>query len=399
MPLQTGVNVVIAYRKESAFGVLPANDASAKKLRRTSFGLGLKKDMAKSAEIVNDYQRRASRHTMRKVDGAVAGELSLGTYADFMGSILRKNFAAVAPLAALINVTASATAPQFVRAAGSWITDGLRVGMVTRHAGWTTTATANNAKNYTIIALTATQMTVAETVVAKASGDSIVVSIPGKVAYVPLTGHTNESYAFEEWAGDALQSFRYLGNKVGMMDINVPPNDKATVSFNFVGQDRVSPPPATQYFTNAVAAGTTQMQTGVSGAVFVNGVATNLMTAFQLQVNGNLDTVGVVGSAITPDVFVGAVEAGGSFSTLWNGPTFDGYFDNETEVPLIVRLVDSVLPAADFLSITMPAVKVSGGDIPDAEKALIQNFQFTTRLGDGTNGYEATTIMVQDSLA
>ena len=399
MALQTGVNLGIAYRKETAFGVLPANDASAKKLRRTSFALGLKKDSIKSNEIVPDYQRRASRHGMRKIDGAIGGELSLGTYADFFGSILRKVFAAVAPLGALTNVTASATAPQFVRASGSWITDGLRVGMVTRQAGWTTTATANNTKNFTIIALTATQMTVAETVVAKASGDSIVVSIPGKVAYVPLTGHTNESYAFEEWAADAGQSLRFLGNKVATADINIPPNDKATVSFGFVGQER-SPSAASQFFTNAVAAGTTQMQTGVSGAVFVNGAATNVMTAFTLQLNGNLEAVGVIGSKITPDVFVGAVDVSGSFSTLWNGATFDGYFDNETEVPLIVRLLDSEAPACDFLVITVPAVKLSGGDMADAEKAVIQNFQYTASIGGGgANGYEATTIMIQDSLA
>jgi hypothetical protein len=66
MPLQTGVARVIAYKKESAFGTLPTNDSSAKKLRRVNFGLSLKKDIIKSEEIRTDYQRPAGRHGMRK---------------------------------------------------------------------------------------------------------------------------------------------------------------------------------------------------------------------------------------------------------------------------------------------------------------------------------------------
>lgn len=397
MALQTGTGLVIAARKESSFGVLPANDSTAKQLRRTRFGLGLKKDAIRSAEIRKDFQRPASRHAMRKVDGPIEGELSLGTWADFIGSALRRNFASVSSLAALTNVTAAAVAPQFVRAAGSWITDGLRVGMVVRMTGWTTTATGNNSKNYTITALTATQMTVAETVTAKASGDSVVVAIPGKITYAPLTSHTNDSYSIEEWAPDVTQSLRFLGCKVGSVDINMPPNEKCSISVGFVGQDRTKD--TTQYFTSASAASTSQMQTGLSGAIYVNGTAVGVLTAFSLQVNGAPEARGVVGSNLTPDVFMGPIDVSGSFSVLWQDGTFDDYFDDETEVPIVVKLLDSTASAADFMTLTIPYAKLSGGDQPDAEKAIVQSFQFAARVGDGTSGYEATTLMVQDSLA
>ena len=105
MALQTGSNLILAYKKEATFGVLPANDATAKQLRRTKFGLSLKKDMIRSAEIRRDQQRSASRHAMRKVDGSIEGELSLGTYAPFIGSAFRRDFTAVSSLSALTNVT------------------------------------------------------------------------------------------------------------------------------------------------------------------------------------------------------------------------------------------------------------------------------------------------------
>ena len=399
MALQTGSNLTLAYKKETTFGVLPANDATAKVLRRTKFGLALKKDMIRSAEIRKDVQRPAPRHAMRKVDGTVEGELSLGTYAAFIGSGLRRDFAAVSSLGALTNITAAATAPQFVRASGSWITDGLRVGMTIRMSGWTTTGTANNSKNFTIITLTATQMTVLETVAAKASGDSVVVSIPGKVTYIPLTGHSNDSYAFEQWASDASQSRRFLGCRVGGLEFSMPPNDKVSLSIPFMGQDRVTPVPTTQYFTSATAAGTAQMQTGLSGSLIVNGVAVGILTAFSLKTSNNLDTKGVVGSNVTPDVFQKSIDVSGSFSVLWQDGTFDGYFDLETSVPIIVQLRDSTSATSDVMNFAIPANKIAGGDVADEEGALIQSFDFTASVGDGSNGYEATTLWVQDTLA
>jgi len=397
MPMQTGVGLVIAYKKEASYGVLPTNDASAKQVRRESFGLSLKKDSIRSAELRKDYQRPASRHAMRKVDGGIQCELSLGTYADFIGSALRRNFAAVTSLTALTNVTATVGAPQFVRATGSWITDGLRVGMVVRCTGWTTTGVANNAKNFTIIALTATQMTVAETVAAKTAGDSVVFSIPGKVTYVPASGHTNDSYSVEQWAPDAVQSLRFLGLKVGGFSMSLQSNEKVSVTFNFMGQDRAKS--TTQYFTLATAAGTSQMQTGLSGAVYYNGVPVGVLTQLTLDVSGNADTLGVVGSNITPDVFMGALDVSGSLSVAWKDGVFDDDFDLEAERPLVIKLLDSAAAAADFMTLTMPFVKLSGGDQPDAEKAIIQSFQFDARVGDGSLGYETTTLMVQDSLA
>ena len=153
------------------------------------------------------------------------------------------------------------------------------------------------------------------------------------------------------------------------------------------------------YGFTASAAGTSQMQTGLSGAVYFGGVATGVLTAFTVQISGNLETAGVVGSNLSPDVFQGAIDVSGSFSVLWDGATFDDNFDLEIEQPVIIKLLDSTAAAADFMTLTLPFVKTSGGDQADNEKAIVQSFQFTARVGDGTSGYEATTLMVQDSLA
>jgi hypothetical protein len=399
MALQTGTGRIIAYKKEASFGTLPTNDSSAKQLRRVSFGLGLKKDAIRSAEIRRDYQRAAARHGMRKVDGTINGELTLGSYADFIGSALRRTFAAVAALSPLTNVTASVGAPQFVRASGSWITDGLRVGMTFRWTGWTTGGVANNDKNFTIIALTALNMTVAESVAAKASGDSVTATPVGKSTYVPLTGHVDDSYSFEDWAPAVTQSLRYLGNKVASVELDMPPNDKESIALGFMGVNRVTPKPTTQYFTSASAASTGQMQTGLSGSLYIGGVAVAILTAFKLSVSGDPEVRAVVGSNLSPDVFQGSVDVSGSMSVLWQSGTIDDYFDLEQEVPIVIQLLDTTSATSGFMNIAIPYAKISGGELDDNEKAVVQSFDFTARVGDGANGYEATTIWIQDSLA
>lgn len=398
MPIQIGVGLQVAYRKETAYGVLPVNDAQAKDLRRTKSGLTLAKDAIRSEEIRPDYQVVDMRHGMRKVEGPLDGELSLGTYADFIGSAVRRLFAAMTFAGgALTNITAAATAPHFVRAAGSWITDGLRVGMTIRMSGWTTTATANNARNYTITALTATQMTLAEPVVAKAAGDSITITIPGKGTFVPTSGHVNESYAIEHWAPDAGHSQRFLGCRVNTVGLNMPPNEKATISIGFMGRDRVTA--ATEYFSSAVAVGTNGIQTGLSGLLLVNGTAVGLLTSLSINLNNNCTTQGVVGSNTTPDVFPGRCDVSGSFSVLYDSATFDGFFDSEAQLSLIVKFNNDTGIGTDFMTLVLPRIKLAGGQMQDSQQAIVQSFEFTGLRGDGSNGFESTTLWLQDSLA
>lgn len=398
MAIQTGQSTIVARKKEASYGVLPTNDATARRLRRTKISLALSKTMIQSEEMRDDNQVVDSRHGMRNAGGNIDGELSCGSYSDLMESAVRRNFAAVTTLSALTNVTASATAPHFVRAAGSWISEGLRVGMTVRMTGWTTTGTANNGKNLTITALTATGITVAEAVAAKASGDSVVVSIPGKVTYVPSTGHTNDSYAIEEWAPSAGQSRRYLGQRVNTIDIAIPPNEKATISVNFVGKDRAKA--GTQYFTSASAPGATGMHTGVSGSLFVNGTRVAIVTNLSLKLMNDQQTEGVIGDNTTPDVFPGICKASGSLTVLYTDDTFDGYFDDETAVSLVfVFKADLSSATSDFLTFALPKLKLSGGSKEDRPQAVRESYDFTASKGDGSNGWESTTFWIQDSAA
>lgn len=81
----------------------PGNTAG-QVLRYTQSSLNLKTNSTKSAEILPSRQLRSSRRTSYHVEGSIMGELSPGTYFDFMEASLRGDRAAAAGTGSVITV-------------------------------------------------------------------------------------------------------------------------------------------------------------------------------------------------------------------------------------------------------------------------------------------------------
>lgn len=397
MAIQDDITRAVALRKQVSLGTIAPNDATAVVIRRASSSIGLSKDAISSNEINTNQQGSGIRHGMRRVGGDISGELSLGTYAQLMASALRRDFAAVAAVTGLTNVTAAAAAPHFVRAAGSWLTDGFRVGMMFRVGGFTTTGVPNNGRTYTITALTATNITVAEPVAAKASGDTVAFTPPGKVTFIPSTGHTNDLYTVEDWAPLVPQSQRFVDQRVGGFEVGISPNSMASIKLMFMGRDRQQA--ATQYFTSATAAGVGNLQSSQSGFVYFGGVLMGTFTQLSLSVNGNLSGEDVVFANITPDVFRGTIKTTGSFSVLYADTVTDQVFDLEQERDLLFKFTNDTGLASEAMTFTLPLVKLTGGTKSPGKNALVEQYQFEAAPGIGANGHQATTIQIHDTLA
>lgn len=399
MPIQSAVGVVLAFRRETTFGTLATNDATARQVPYVSHSLALSKSAIESEEIRPDYQVATMRHGNRMVAGDMTLQLQAGTYSPLMEAVLRRDFATVPSLSALTNVTAASTGAggTFTRAAGSWITDGLRVGMCVRMTGWTTTATGNNARNYTIVGLTATVMTVAETVSAKAAGDSIVVSVPGKRTFVPLTGHTQASFTLEQWNPDVPRSNRFVGARINEMRVGLQPNARASLSFSLMGRDRQVA--AGRYFTSASTPAAAVMQTGHNGLLVVNGSVSAVITGLEMTVAHGMEALNVVGSNIASDIAYDTVRVSGTLSAYFDSTALDDVFDSESEISLILRTADDTSSGGGFIQWCLPRIKLAGGTFGTQAKSRVQSFEFTALLSDGTAGHEATTLVVQDSAA
>ena len=398
MATASGINKVVSYKKETSFGTLPSPTTGGQTLRRVSSTFNLTKETYQSEEIRTDYQLVDFRHGVRAVEGSISGELSAGTYADFLASALARNWTAATP-SALGSTTIATVGGTYTitRTTGSWLTDTVRVGNVIRLTGF---ATANNNVNLLVIALTATVATVValngikltnETV---ASGGAFVAT--GKTTYAPTTGHTDDSYTFEEWYADIGQSEVTVGNKVNTVGIALPATGLTTVDLSFMGQD-LKQRGVSQFFTTPTAQNSNGIFAAVNGALIVNGAPVALVTGANFNINRNMTSEAVVGSNIKPEIYEGRIIVDGDFTTLYQDGTFAGYFDNETEISLVVALTTNSLPNSEFMSFTIPRLKLSTDTKDDGEKGIVSSNSFQALKGNGANGFEATTLMIQDS--
>ena len=398
MATASGINKVVSYKKETSFGILPSPTTGGQTLRRVSSTFNLTKETYQSEEIRQDYQIQDFRHGVRSVEGSISGELSAGTYADFLASALARNWTAATPSALGSTTIASVGGTYTItRTTGSWLTDAVRVGNVIRLTGF---ATANNNVNLLVIALTATVATVVALNGVKLTNETVAsggtYKVQGKTTYAPTTGHTDDSYTFEEWYADIGQSEVTVGNKVNTVGIALPATGLTTVDLSFMGQD-LKQRGVSQFFTSPSAQNSNGIFAAVNGALIVNGAPVALVTGANFNINRNMTSEAVVGSNIKPEIYEGRIIVDGDFTTLYQDGTFAGYFDNETEISLVVALTANSLPNSEFMSFTIPRLKLSTDTKDDGEKGIVSSNSFQALKGNGANGFEATTLMIQDS--
>lgn len=402
MAIAKGTAKVVAYKKETTWGTIAGNTAG-KQLRRVTANFNLTKETYESGEIRTDRQLADFRHGVRSAEGSLNGELSPKTYSDFMQSIVARDFTTGVAVTGVALAVAGPTLGLYTltRTTGSWLTDGFQVGNVAR----ITAATGANAdtlnKNLLVAVVSALVMTVsvvnASTLTAAPTVTAAAISVTGKTTFVPTTGHTEDSYTFEEWFADIAQSETYTGVKVGTMNVQLPATGLTTVDFSFMGKDRAQNG-TSQYFTSPTAQGTEGIFAAVSGVMLVNGAPVALVTSADFSVERTLENATAVGSNSVADIFTGRIRVSGNLSIYFQDTVFRNYFDNETPVSLVMTLAGDSTAASPFVSFTLPKVKLGAFTKDDTELGLTAQSSFQALLNDVTTaGLPATTIVIQDS--
>jgi hypothetical protein len=221
---------------------------------------------------------------------------------------------------------------------------------------------------------------------------------PGKRTFIPLTAHTDQSYAIEEWFPDVPQSEVYSGCKFVSAALQLPPTGLATVSLGVAGQD-LKTRGTTRYFTSPTAAGTSGIVAAVNGVLRVGSQTLASVTGLSIDIASNFTGDPVVGSNIVPSQFAGRVLVSGSFSAYFEDAVLRDAFVDETQTQLLVAMTTDNSATAEFMSIAMTRVKVNSADKGDGEGGIVRTYAFTALLDSSGGGNEATTISICDSLA
>lgn len=428
-PAASGIFKQLRIDAESTYGVAPAaGDAAAYILRRVTCDISPNIATFKSAEIRPDRQLVTFRHGTQQVRGTLRGELSPSSYKDIFASMLAGAWTAgsVSNLAAVTvtYVAANFTGPvpaTITRSAGSFITDGIKWGDIVRLAN--STVAANNARNFRVLGITATVLTVSRTPTSAADATAINTSVEALAAgsdvstaglTLTVTGKKlstpdpfaagvllDPSFTLEQYFSDQNLHELYTGCKPSEMRLNIAPSGIATMDTTFMGNAFTTG--SGQYFTAAGAAAVTQALTGVSGTIRVEDVDLGLVTNLQMSIMGGHTVDPVVGTPFVPFVFPGILDISGTCSILLFDETFFNAAINETLVDLLLNL--TVTPGtanSDFLSMRLPQIKLNSVNKDDGPKAIIGTYSFQalkeTAGGTGT-GYDNSTLIMQDSMA
>lgn len=402
MAIAQGVSKQFRFKRQSAKGTL-AGGTGGQVLRRTQGQLSLQKETYNTAdEITASQQMKSSRHGPKQVQGSLAGLVSPGTYADFFQALMRKDAVATTAIAGL-SITIAGSGPYTItRGAGSWLTDGIKIGDVVRLTAGTFNA-ANLNKNVLVTGLTALVLTGVvlngSTLVAEGPIVSATLSVPGKKVMVPQTGHTNIYYTIEEWMPDIPRSIRSQDVQVGQAQVEFPGSGNITSSFSLVGLDQSAN--ASVYFTAPTAESTTDVLASASGILLVGGTAVAVITTASVTINGNAQPANaVVGSNLRPDIFRGKVVVSGSFSAYFDGGTISDAFLNETETSIVLVNTDGTEANADFVTFSLQRVKINSEQRDDGQTGIVGQYQFEALeyvAGGSGTAYDASTIVMQDS--
>ena len=401
MTQASGVFKQLTYKAEVTYGLKPAA-AAAQSLRRVTSDLSLTKDTYQSAEIRTDQQVQDMRHGVRRVAGSINGELSPGTYKDFIAAALRRDFAAVTALTAL-SVTIAGAGPTYTvtRAAGDFLTGGVKRGDVVRLTVGTLNA-ANINKNLLVVTVTALVLTVRPlngvALVAEGPIASTTCTVFGKKTFAPSTGHTDKSFSIEHWFSDVAQSEVHTGCQPSTIDLQLPPTGLATIGLGFVGQNIETA--TAQYFTSPTAATTSGLTASVNGMVLVNGSVAATVTGLTLQVQSGRSGDPVVGSNTIPTQFPGRITVSGQATAYFEDAVLRDAFLNETEMEIIFVLSSDNTATSKFVGFTLPRCKLGGASKSDGEGGIVQTIPFTALLpitGGSGIANELSTIVVQDS--
>ncbi|MBB4146025.1 phage tail tube protein [Rhizobium rhizoryzae] len=396
MAYQSGRDIAVAFKQEVAFGEKPATNG-ATFFRINSGGLSLTKGTIQSGENRRDGQTTRARHGAKSVSGQYVADMSLGSFDALIEAAFRGTFAPALVIdeatGGLTSITT--TANSIVASAGSFLAAGVRVGDVVIPTNFQDAG--NNGRLIRVTGVTASTLTVAETLIANATPDTdFTLTRPKKL----IQGKVARSFTVEETEEDVDVSELFKGVRIGRLQIQLQPNGMIVLTFGAVGQDaEVLEGAAAPYFINPAETATIGLTAVECGIRFGGGDVIDL-TALTLDLNLNASGVEVIGSTVTPEVFTNNAAITGSVTMLKKDALLQKAFLAEDQLSLHLTAV-SPDGDTDFVSFYLGNFSLGSFSKSDigADNGRTQSFELLIGKDERGGAFDPTMIKFQTSAA
>lgn len=398
---QTAANVLVALKREATFNTAPG-DTGGTRLRLTdSPGLTLERAPIQSVEKRADGLTSMGRLGGKIVNGSYNGELSVGGATDILlEALMRSTWTAAQTITEADMTSITTTTSTIVAAAGSWITEGVRVGDIVYLTGHATAG--NNNINLRVITVTATTITVAGTPLTVDATPDTTFTLNVLKKLVTATTPTRYSHYIEQYDQDIDLTEVFSGVRVVGVRLSFRPNEMAQVTYTLIGVDGDQLPTGSSPYYTSPTLTTTLGLVADDSAIFYNGAAVTTFTGFDLEFQITAAGQPVIGSLVSPDVYDNDLRVTGTITGLRADFSNLTLYNAETEFELSILLEEPSGTPPECLSIFLPVVKISGASAPvgGGDGAKIETLQLMVGpKASGVSGYDAGIANICSSAA
>ena len=367
--LQT--DVVTSYRVQSAPGAIATNDSTARVFPMTAGdGLSLTKRPLPSQRIRSDLQTTRPRMGSRAVAGTMSSTLAVATFDPILEAAFRATFAAALTLSPVTLTAYDAANGLLSRSAGSWLTDGIRVGdTITGDSAFG----ANANVPLVVAAVTASTLTIGNrTDIGSFASFAGVVFKRGKKLAMGGTP-VPRLFTIEHWQPGITLSERFIDCKLASITIAMPAEGIVGLTTTWIGKD-MQPIASTRYFALATDVPGGELAVADTVTVFRGAQALNVRDLSLSWDCGVTAPVGV-GSRTAYRVSDGNTDVSGAIS-LWRDSTANlAAFLDETG-PYSFQVMFREAATNNYITFCLPNVTL--GAATATERVGASGFQVET---------------------
>jgi len=395
---QTGKNIFVDFKVEATLNTAPST-GSAERLRLTAApGLSLRKQAIRSNEIRADYMSTVPRHGSRHVEGSYSGELSVNSFETILAAVARATIVAAVTITEATSSLASITfGTNTVVATNTstgtgFISAGLRVGDVFRVSG---TSGANDDLNAMVMAVATHTVTVHDGAFTSDASAATTFSLTIGKKISNGTTPVRNSYYIDQYQQDNDLSEVFGGCRFTGFRIDGSPNGMATVNISAMGMSVTALASGASPYYVSPTEYTTDPLVFADAIINLRGTKITTATAFSLDYQVTAQTLPVIGTSVTPDVFDNEARLSGTLTVMREDLANLTSYADEDEIELAIMLQEAGTDPKGFLSIFVPRLKFMNLDAPlGSDGAMTETIQWEAGYKASATGYDQTMLTI-----
>lgn len=394
-------DIVVALKKQVAKGTA-ASGAGATGLEvLQSSGLSKQIAQIESQIIQATRMRKKPRHGSISAAAQYETELSVSNLDDFLPPILgASDWTATFDIdeSDVTSLAISGTGTTITAASGSFISLGVRSGMMGKLASMTTSA--NNGKWFPITTAAASTLTVPSGFLTDETADSACTLTIAKYTHTPAA-YVDSYWTVEEYLGSSFDRSK-LGTdmKFHALNLSIGPDAPTRVGVGLTGLDVEfkstgdSPVFSSPTFVNE------QSLYLVDGGLYVNGTKVTTLTGATFGLVAPATTPALIGQRKSNDVYLGQFALTGEFTGIVEDATDFDALTAETNISVLLHCAERESDPASFVTFYFGSLCYGGyqtgvgGDGP-----VIKTVPLYGGEDERGTGYAQTAVLISSSAA